>query len=122
MLKITGSIESVANLKETKSKADGNNVVGNSMVDGSEATNQANSTKRKNQAKTTKSKILVKSKNHDFPPNSRNKEAETGFLTPKARLVFTQLRQVFIKASILHYFNTKYYIRIEIKAFRYAIG
>ena len=36
----------------------------------------------------TKFKNLIKFKNHDFPPNSKNKEAETDFLTPKARLVF----------------------------------
>ena len=32
MLKTTGSIESVANLKDTKSKNGGNNVIGNSMI------------------------------------------------------------------------------------------
>ena len=73
-------------------KADGNNMVGDSIVGGNEATNQTNFIKRKNQAKLTKSKILVKSKNHDFPSNSRNKEVKTGFLTPKAKLAFTQYR------------------------------
>ena len=64
-------------------------MVGNSIIGGGEATNQTNFIKRKNQAKTTKSKILVKSKNHDFLLNSRNKEVGTGFFTPKARLAFT---------------------------------
>ena len=92
MLKTTGSTGSTVDPEETESKAGGNSVVGNSVVDDSEVTNQVNSTKRKNQVKTTKSKILVKSKNHDFPPNSKNKKAGTEFLTPKARLVFTQLK------------------------------
>ena len=48
MLKTIGSIRSTTNLKKTKGKVGGNNVVGNSMVDGDEATSQTNSTKRKN--------------------------------------------------------------------------
>ena len=88
MLKITGSTRFAANPKETKGEVGGNSVDGDSMVDGNKA---INSTKRKSQAKTTKSKILVKSKNHDFL-KSKIEEAETGFLTPKASLAFTQLR------------------------------
>ena len=80
---------SVANPEKIEGEVGSNKVVGNSMVGDGEATNP---TKRKNQAKTTKFKILVKSKNHDFPPNSRNKKAGTGFLTSKARLAFTKLR------------------------------
>ena len=102
MLKTTGSTGSAANLEEIEGKVCGDSVVGNSIVGGGEATN---STKGKNQAKTTKSKILGKSKSHDFSPNSKNRKAGTGFLTPKARLMFIQLRQAFIKASILHHFN-----------------
>ena len=64
---------SVADFKETKGKTCSGSIVGDVVVGSSEVTNQANSTKGKNQAKTTKSKILVKSKNHDFPPNSRNR-------------------------------------------------
>ena len=89
MLKTTGSTWSIANCKKNESKVGGNSVVGDSMVSGGEATNQANSTKEKNQTKTTKSKILVKSKNHNFPPNSKNKEAKIGFFTPKTRQAFT---------------------------------
>ena len=89
MLKTTRSTRSTTNLKKTKSKIDGNNDDGNSMICGGEAINQINPIKRKKQAKITKSKNLVKSKNHDFLPNSRNKEAKTGFFTPKARLAFT---------------------------------
>ena len=86
MLKTTGTTRSAANPEKTESEVGGNSMVGNSMVCDGKATNP---TKGKNQAKTTKSKILVKSKSHDFPPNSRNKVAKTGFFTPKARLTFT---------------------------------
>ena len=105
MLKTTENIGSAANLKETKGGVGGNSVVGD-VVGGGEATNP---TKRKNPVKTTKSKILVKFKNHDFP-KSRPEEAGTGFFTPKARLAFTQLRQMFVKAPILHHFNLESHI------------
>ena len=117
MLKTTGNTESATNSKETKSGVGSNSVVGN-VVGGGEATNP---TKRKNPMKITKSKILIKFKNHDFP-KSRPKEAETGFFTPEAKLVFTQLRQVFVKASILQHFDPESYIRIETDASGYAIG
>ena len=84
MLNTRGGIGSAANPKETKSKVDGNSVVGN-IVGGDKAINL---TKGENQAKTTKSKILVKSKNHDFP-KFKTKRAGTSFFTPKARLAFT---------------------------------
>ena len=116
MLKTTGSTGSVASLKETKSGVGGVSVV--DMVGGGEVTKP---TKRKNLAKTTKSKILVKSKNHDFP-KSRPEEAGTGFLTPKARLAFTQLRQAFVEAPIFHHFDPESHIRIETDASGYAIG
>ena len=89
MIKTTRSIKSAANFEKTKGEASSNIMVDDSIVGSGEDTNQTNSAKGKNQAKTTKSKILVKSKNHDFPPNFRNKKVKTGFLTPKARLVFT---------------------------------
>ena len=119
LLKTTKSTGFAANPKETKGEVGGISVDGNSMVDGGEATNL---TKEKNQAKTTKSKILVKSKSHDFPPNFRNKKAGTGFLTPEARLAFTQLRQAFVEAPILHHFDPESHIRIETDASGYAIG
>ena len=65
MLKITESIELVVEPKKTETGAGVDNI-----ISGNEVINQISSTKKKNQAKTTKSKILVKSKNHDFLPNS----------------------------------------------------
>ena len=75
------------------------------MVSNSKIINQISSIKRKNPAKITKFKILVKSKNHDFLFNFRNIEAEPSFLTLEAKLTFTKLTQIFIKALILYYFN-----------------
>ena len=86
MLKTTRSTGSAANSEETEGDVGGDSVIGNSIVDSGEAINP---TKGKNQAKTTKSKILVKFKSHDFPPNSRNREAGTSFLNLKSRLAFT---------------------------------
>ena len=116
MLKTTGSIGFVASPKETKGGVGGDSVV--DVVGGGEATNP---TKRKNLAKTTNSKILIKSKNHDFP-KFRPEEAGMGFLTPKARLAFIQLRQAFVKATILHHFDPESHIRIETDVLGYAIG
>ena len=99
-----------------------NSMDSDSIVSSNKATIQTNSTKRKNQVKTIKSKILVKSKNHDFPPNFRHKEARIGFFTPKARLTFTQLRQVFVEAPILYYFDLESHIWIKTDALNYAIS
>ena len=96
---------SATNPKKTKGKASGNNMIG----DG-EATNQTNSMKEKKQVKTTKFKNLVKSKNHDFLFNCRNRETGTGFFILKARLTFTLLRQAFVEAPILCHFDPKCHI------------
>ena len=117
MLKTTGNTESAANPKEIEGGVGGNSVVGN-VVGGNKATNPI---KRKNPVKTTKSKILIKSKNHDFP-KSRPEKAGTGFLTSKTRLAFTQLRQAFVEAPILYYFNPETHIRIETDVSGYTIG
>ena len=44
------------------------------------------------------------------------------FLTSGAKLAFTKLRQVFLKAPILHHFDPECHIRIETDASGYAIG
>ena len=44
------------------------------------------------------------------------------FLTPGARLAFTQLRQAFIKAPILYQFDLERHIRIETNVSSYAIS
>ena len=55
-------------------------------------------------------------------PYFKNLNRATGYLTPNARRVFTQLKQLFTEALIFQHFNQKYYIRIEIDASGYAIG
>lgn len=45
-----------------------------------------------------------------------SKLQKSGFLTSKARLAFIKLWQAFIKVSIFHYFNSKYYIYIKTMA------
>ena len=63
--------------------------------------------------KTTKSKNLSKSKKAVGPSD---------FLIPGAKLIFTKLRQAFLKAPILHHFDPERHIRIETDASGYTIG
>ena len=54
---------------------------------------------------------------------SKSKKAVgSDFLTSGARLVFTKLKQAFVKAPILYHFDPKRHIRIETDASGYAIG
>ena len=62
--------------------------------------------------KLFKSKNLSKSK----------KTIRSDFFTPGAKLAFTEVRQVFVKAPILHHINPEHYIRIETNVSGYAIG
>ena len=52
----------------------------------------------------------------------KNLNEATGYLTPNARQVFTQLKQAFIKALILQHFDLECHIRIEIDASGYVIS
>ena len=62
--------------------------------------------------KTSKSKNLSKSQ----------KTVGSDFFTPGAKLAFTELRQAFFKAPILHHFDPDLDIRIETDALGYAIS
>ena len=117
MLKTTGSTRSAAKLKKTKTKVGNDNIVG-----GGKVTNQTSFIKRKNKAKMAKFKNLIKIKNYDILFNSKNIIAGQGFFIPEARLAFTKIRQALVKALILHYFDSKYHIWIEIYISRYAIS
>ena len=66
-----------------------------------------------------KARKTSKSKN-----SSKSKKAVglSDFLTPGAKLAFTELRQAFLKASILHHFDPERHIRIETDVSGYAIG
>ena len=65
-------------------------------------------------------------KKGENPSKSKNspkfKKTELDYLISGARRAFTKLRQVFIKASILHYFDPECHIRVETDASGYAIG
>ena len=64
----------------------------------------------------------VRTKVQKVQKSSMSKKTELGFLTIGARKAFTELRQAFIKAPILHHFNPERHIRIETDASGYAIG
>ena len=53
---------------------------------------------------------------------SKSKKTELGFLPSGARKAFTKLKQAFIKALILHYFDLERHIWVEMDASGYAIG
>ena len=67
--------------------------------------------------KTAKSKSQNKSKDKNsvkfFLTKSPSFGSKTGFLILKARKVFTEFRQAFIKVPILHHFYPDCYIRIQ---------
>ena len=54
--------------------------------------------------------------------SSKSKKMESGFLTSRARKAFTELRQAFVKAPILHHFDLERHIRVETDVSGYAIG
>ena len=59
-----------------------------------------------------------KSKNSS---KSKKTVRSSDFLTPGAKQAFTELKQAFLKAPILHHFNPERYIRIETNVSGYAI-
>ena len=72
--------------------------IGGSEIDGCEVRKnevEKKSQKKSMSKKSSKSKIIIES---------------LDFFTPGAKLAFTKLRQVFIKALILHHFDVKYHI------------
>ena len=123
MLKTLGNTESMTRPKESGVGIDGNNKVerndrckndgseiGGNEVDGGEIGD--NKIGKKGQ-KISKSKKSSKSK---------KTVRSLDFLTQKARLAFTILRQAFVKAPILHHFDPKRYIRVKMDTSSYAIG
>ena len=53
---------------------------------------------------------------------SKNLKRARSYLTPDAKQIFTQLRQVFIKAFILRHFDLECHIQIKTDLSGYAIG
>ena len=54
--------------------------------------------------------------------STSKKMVGSDFLTPGAKLAFTELRQSFLKALILHHFDPRHYIQIEMDVSGYAIS
>ncbi len=71
--------------------------------------------------KTAKSKKWIRAEKAEAS-RVKNLGQSGSFLTSKARKAFTELRQVFVKAPILNYFNLERHIRIETDASGFAIG
>lgn len=71
-------------------------------------------------SKLTKSKksSLAKIKKLEF---TKVNSSKTEFLTPKAKKTFLHLQKTFIKASILGYADTKYYIWMNTDTLEYAM-
>ena len=68
----------------------------------------------------SKSKKMTMTKSKGLTVSS--KVVTIKFLTSKAKVTFTQLRIVFIKATIFQYFDPDCYIQIITKVLNYAIG
>ena len=100
--------------RNSKCKLVGNRI-GDSKVHSSEVENNEIG---KKSPKMTKSKNLFKSKKL----SKLKKIVRLDFFTPKARLVFTELRQTFIEAPILHHLDLKCYIQVETDISGYAIS
>ena len=120
MLKTLGRTESKAQPNEggvgvgdNRARCDGSRLnksrINNGEVDSGEI--RDNEVRKKVQ-KLSKFKNLAKSQ----------KMVESEFLTPRAKLAFTKLRQAFVKAPILYHFDPEGHIRIETDASDYAIG
>ena len=73
----------------------------------------------KKDQKTFKSKNLFKSKKLS---KSKKIVRSLDFFTPEARLVFTKLKQVFVKALIFYHFDSKRHIQIKTDVLNHAIG
>ena len=101
--------------RRNASKLDGSKLDGDE-VDGGEV--EVDEVGKKVQ-KMTKSKNSTNSKNSS---KSKKTVGLSDFLTFGARLMFTELRQAFLKAPILHHFDPERHIQIETDVSGYAIG
>ena len=84
----------------SKTKLDGKNKVDGNEIDSNKVEDNK-VIEEKNHQKTFKSKKLSKSK---------KTIRSLDFFTLRAKLVFTKLRQAFVKALIFHYFDLEYLI------------
>lgn len=93
----------------SKTELDGRDEVDNGKVNGSEVGNNEIAKEKHHQKtrKTFKSKKMIRF---------------SDFFTFGARLAIIKIRQVFIKASIFHHFDSECHIWIETDALGYATG
>ena len=118
MLKTSGSTKPLTRLGEGVVGVAGDSRAGRDRIDGSGMDDvevdggevEVDEVGKKGQ-KTSKSK-----------KSSKSKTVGSDFLTPGAKLAFTELRQAFLKAPILHHFDPERHIWIETDASGYAIG
>ena len=121
MLKISESTESLTQPEEgvvgvgddNKARQDGSKLDRSKVDDDEVDRGKVDDEVGKKGQKTSKSKKSSKSK---------KTVGSLDFLTSGTKLVFSKLRQTFLKAPILYYFDLKRHIRIETDALGYAIS
>ena len=118
MLKISGNTEFKTRLSKGGVGVGGSRAgYGGSKLDGRRIDdNEVDGNEVRDDEVRTKVQKLSKSKN-----SSKSKKTKSSFLTPRARKVITKLRQTFIKALILHYFDSECYIQVETDVSGYGI-
>ena len=127
MLKTLGSTECLTRLGKSVVGVDGDSKAGHNgskldrteIDDGEIGGGKVDNEVGKKDQKTSKSKNLFKSKKL-----SKSKKAigSSDFLTFRTKLAFTELKQAFLKAPILHHFDPERHIWIEADVSDYAIG
>ena len=107
-----------------KAKRDGRKLDGSEIDSGKVDGGKIDDKIGKKSQKTSKSKNLFKSKK--FSKSKKlskfKKILRSEFLTPKAKLAFIKLRQVFVRAPILYHFDSKHHIWVETDVSGYAIS
>ena len=122
MLKTSGSTESKTQPGEGKVRVGNDSKVGRgrSEINGSGMDDvEVNDSKVEVNEIEKKVQKLSKSKNL---PKSKETIRSSDFLIPGAKLVFTKLRQVFLKAPIFHHIDPEHHVRIETDVSGYATG
>ena len=94
-----------------KNELDNKDEINDSKIDGN-----------KIKDKKIKNNKFVKKKNYQRISKSKKTVGFSNFFTTGTRLVFTKLRQVFVKVLILYYFDPKRHIQIKTYDSSYAIG
>ena len=123
MLKISENIEFLTRPREgvvafgddSRVGRDGSELHGKKTGD-DEVDDEVDNEVEKKNLKTSKFKNLFKKL------SKSKKTMGSDFISPKVKLAFTELRQTFFKAPILHHFDPRRHIWIEINASGYTIS